>query len=194
MTTSAAFDAALASPRPRIGVYFRLMIDPVARLWLGIGDCKAGIDATDGAGATYRGLGALLDVPAFQQMLNGAADRIEFKLSGVSARIRDMAASEADTVKGVALNIGIGVFDQDWQQIDQPVWIKRLLIDYLSVAGDATSRSISISARTIFTGRRRPGLSYFTDAEQQARSAGDRFCELAVTLTQTESKAWPRFT
>jgi hypothetical protein len=192
--TTAAFDAALADARPRIGIYFRLMISPVARLWLGIGDCLAGIDATDGVdGSVYRGLGAVLDVPAFQQMVNGAADRIEFKLSGVSQRVRDMAASESETVKGVALNIGIGVFDKDWQQIDDPTWIKRLEVDYLSLAGDAGMRSVSISARTIFTGRRRPGLSYFTDREQQTRSAGDLFCARTALYSADYGKTWPQF-
>ena len=50
----------------------------------------------------------------------------------------------------------------------------------LSIEGDVTTRTVSLSTRTMFTKRRRPGLSFFTDGEQQQLSPGDRFCENAV--------------
>lgn len=196
-TISTEFALALAGNAPRIGVFFRLMLDTPIRLWLGIGDCEAGIDATDGAGATYSGLGELRNVPAFQQMVNGTADRIDFKLSGVSQRVATMASTEATDVKGVALNIGLGVFDDDWQLIDNPVWLRRLIVDFLSVDfaqdGEGLLYTVGLSARSIFTGRRRPGLSFFTDAEQQSRSAGDKFCEHTTRYQQNVDKVWPRF-
>jgi hypothetical protein len=196
--TTAAFDAALKSGNPRVGIFFRLAIDPPFRMWLGIGDCQAGIDAADGAGAIYLGLGEVVGLPAFQQVLNGAADRIDIKLSGVSQRIIDTATMEADEVKGVPLNIGVGVFDEDWQLVGAPVWIKRLIVDYLSISGDGggpdrpAMRTVSLSARTIFTARRRPGLAFFTDSDQQQAHPGDRFCENAVHYSRQVSKTWPR--
>jgi hypothetical protein len=200
---TAAIDAALGSGNPRVGVFFRLGITmadgELFRMWLGIGDCEAGIDAEDGAGEIYKGMGEMLNVPAFQQLINGVAERVTFQLSGVPSRAVQLAAGEADDVKGVPLNVGLGVFDQDWQLVDQPVWLRRYIVDFLTVARQQQGTeeaiyTVSLSTRSIFTGRRRPGLSFFTDEDQQRRSAGDRFCEHARRYAQLEAKAWPKTT
>jgi hypothetical protein len=196
---TAAFDAALASGSPRIGIFFRLGIEPPFRMWLGVGDCEAGIDAEDGDGEIYTGRGEMLNVPAFQQLLNGAAERVAFTLSGVPPRAVELAAGESDTVKGVALNVGLGVFDADWQLVEAPIWLKRFVVDYLTLARQQQGTeeavyTLGLQARSIFTGRRRPGLSFFTDEDQQRRSPGDRFCEHARRYAREESKAWPKTT
>jgi len=198
---TAAFDAVLASGAPRIGIFFRLGIampdGGPFRMWLGIGDCEAGIDAEDGAGEVYSGQGEMLNVPAFQQLINGAAERVTFTLSGVPQRAAQLASSESDDVKGVPLHVGLGVFDQDWQLVESPVWLKRFIVDFLSVSrqqqgSEEAVHTIALSTRSIFSGRRRPGLSFFTDEDQQRRSPGDRFCEHARRYAAGEAKAWPR--
>lgn len=190
-------DQALASGAPRIGVFFRLGITPPARLWLGIGDCQAGIDATDGAGATYSGLGQILDVPRFNQLINGAADRVEFSLSGVSSQIVSLATDGADEVKQAPLLVGIGLFDPNWQLIAQPTWVRRFVVDYLGVSVEQDDngfvRTVKLSARSFMTGRRRPNITYFSDHDQQALHPGDRFCERTAIYTNTTQKVWPRY-
>lgn len=194
MTT---LDAKLKSGNPRLGIFIRLGLVPPARLWLGIGDCRAGIDADNGDGEIYSGLGEIINLPAFQQLINGVAERVEFKLSGVAQRAVQLAASEADDVKGVPLLVGLGVFDDDWQPVAQPTWLRRYTVDFLSIEQDSgpegAVRTISLSCRSFLTARRRPGLSYFTDAEQQARSPGDRFCERAVHYSNDVIKVWPQY-
>jgi hypothetical protein len=166
-------------------------------MWLGVGDCFAGIDATDGSGATYKGMGEMLNVPAFQQLINGVAERVQFTLSGVPSRVVELAADDSDAVKGAPLNVGLGVFDADWQLVEDPIWLKRFVVDFLTLqrqqqgAEDAVY-TVALSARSIFTGRRRPGLSFFTDEEQQRRSPGDRFCEHVRRYAREENKPWPR--
>lgn len=191
------YDEALASPNPRVGIFFRLEIDPVFRLWLGIGDCEAGIDATDGSGATYSGLGEIINVPAFQQLINGAADRVSFALNFVSQEVAALASRDANEVKGVTLMMGFGLFDGDWQLIADPTWLRRFTVDYLTVSKEATAGdavwSLSLQARSFLTGRRRPGLSYFTDADQKARYPTDRFCERASLYSADVVKTWPKF-
>ncbi len=54
-------------------------------------------------------------------------------------------------------------------------------------------RSIEISVGTLFTGRRRRGLSYLTDRDQQARHPGDKICERTVLYSSENEKVWPRF-
>lgn len=200
-----AYDTALAAGAPRVGVFFRLEVDPVFRFWLGIGDCQAGIDATDGAGASYSGLGQMVGLPALQQLVNGAADRVEFKLSYVSQRVAALASAEHSDVKGASFRVGLGLFDAQWQLIQQPQWLKSFVIDFLSIERDQTQGeavwtltqgeavwTLSLSARSLFTGRRRPGLGFWTDADQQARHSGDKFCQRSVLYSVDVQKAWPK--
>jgi len=188
---------ALASNAPRLGIFLRLHIDPIARLWLGVGHARVGIDATDGTGAIYKGLGEILDLPAFTQLINGSADKVEFSLNGVSQDIVQMASSEADDVKGVALLVGLGCFDHDWQLIASPTWLRRFTCDYISVQQTqdlgSTVRTVTLHARTFLTGRRRPTLSYWTDYEQTLAHPGDRICQRTVLYTGETQKKWPRF-
>lgn len=194
---SLTYDQALASPSPRMAIFFRLDVTPAVRLWAGPGTCEAAIDAADGAGAPYLGFGALLNLPVLQQLVNGAADRVAFNLSGVTPRIAQLAASEQADVRNAPLMVGFGLFGADWQLIQQPSWLRRLTVDYLSVSRDQTGDqavwTVSLSARSFLTGRRRPGLSYFTDNDQQRRSSGDKFCQWATLYSQEVSKAWPRY-
>jgi hypothetical protein len=192
-----AFETALASGSPRIGIFFRLGIDPPFRMWLGIGHVRAGIDAADGAGEIYSGMGEMLNVPAFQQLINGVAERVTFQLSGVPQNVVQLASGGADEVKRAALNVGLGVFDAEWQLAGQPIWLKRFTVDFLTVqrqqqGSEEAIYTVALSARSIFSGRRRPGLSFFTDDEQQRRSPGDRFCEHVRRYSRDVSKAWPR--
>lgn len=189
------YDQALASSAPRIGIFLRFGFASPVRLWLGIGNITATIDATDGSGATYSGIGEVVGLPALQQLINAKAERVEFRLSGVSQSAVSMATTEADDVKGIALNVGVGVFGADWQLVQEPTWVRRLIIDYLSTSTESTEagqvRTVSVSARSAFTGRRRPTLSFYTDAEQRQRSADDRFCERASLYSSETIKAWP---
>lgn len=186
-----------SSSNQRVGVFFRLGITPPARIWLGAGDCEAGIDATDGDGATYSGLGQILDVPRFNQLVNGAAERVELSLSGVSSTVLTLASNGADEVRQAPLYLGIGLFDANWQLVAAPVWIRRFVVDFLSVEiqpdESGVLRTVKLSVRSFLTGRRRPALVYFSDHDQQTLSPGDHFCERTSLYTNTTQKVWPRF-
>lgn len=182
----------------RIGVFFRMATTPLIRLWLGVGDCRVGDNAYDDGGATYSGLGQLLGVPAVTQLINGTAERVSFQVSGVSQELLAKASADSDLVRGVMVNLGIGIFGPDWQQLGVPKWLFRGSADFMTVSqasGDdgAITRTIELSVGSRMTGRRRAGLSYLTDQDQQARSSGDRFCERTVLYTNTINKVWPRF-
>jgi hypothetical protein len=192
-----AFDDALSAGTTRVGVFFRLAIPTPFRFWLGIGDCRAGIDSSDGTGEIYTGLGEILTVPAFQQLINGTADRVSFEMSGVNQRIAQMASQEADDVKGVELKLGLGVFDSRWQIIESPIWLRTFVVDYLTIkreqqASGEANWTVALAARSLLTGRRRPVLAYWTHNDQQARSPTDLFCQRVALYSVDVSKAWPR--
>lgn len=203
---NAAELAELDADTQRIGVFFRLDTDPVVRLWMGVGDCDAGINAYDFFGGTYSGLGQLLDVPTVQMLINGIADRVTFNLSGVSADVVNLARSEASATLRKAVALGIAIFDRDWQKLGVIRWLFRGVADSLTVAqasqsdsagGVAFSRTVQLSVGSLFTTRRRRGFSFLTNFDQQGRAPGpppDRICERTVLYSNSNTKVWPRFT
>ncbi|WLB43013.1 hypothetical protein QIH93_20925 [Bradyrhizobium ottawaense] len=192
--------AALASGVVRIGIFFRLDVapDPV-RLWLGFGNIAPGADVLDPGGALYRGLGELRDVPAFKQLLNGTAERVEFTLSGVSGGLLEIASGDdSEAIKGCAATLGFGLFGNSWSALLGGVhWCAYYAADYLQIAQSESEggfvRSIALSCGTRFTGRRRPSYGYFSDQDQQARFPGDLFCSLAKNYAHGYNKTFPVF-
>lgn len=197
MTLSEAELAALDSGVQHIGVFFRLAVDPVLRLWLGVGDIEPGLNALEGSGVTYNGAGKLRDVPSLQQLINGQASRVTFTLSGVSDDILALAES-ADEVKLKSCSIGFAIMDRNWQLIGEVHWLWRGIADFLAMdltgSADGTiTKTAALQVGSQMTGRRRRGLSYFTDQDQQTRSPGDRCCERVTLYSQGVTKVWPRF-
>lgn len=193
--------AILESGMQRIGVFFRLATDPVVRLWLGIGNIEPGVNVLDLTGATYQGFGEIQNVPEFNQMINGAAQRVEFSVSGVSGDILAIASGgDAEAVKGKQVSVGLGIFSTDWSLLGSVKWFANYTADYLSVQQSPTDdpkqpvvRTVTLSCGSLMTGRRRPERSYFTDADQQARYPGDLFCNLVGRYAHGFNKAWPQF-
>lgn len=179
----------------RIGIFFRLAVTPVQRLWLGTG-LVAVKDVIDTDGAVYRGFGELSNLPVVSQLLNGVADRYEFAVSGVKAEATQMAALESDDVRGARVNLGLGFFDEDYQFAGL-VFMFEGECDYLKVtlAPSETGESwgIALSVGSAMTGRRRKSQSTFSDPDQQLRHRGDRFCERAQRYSQGVAAEWPHF-
>jgi hypothetical protein len=200
MELSAAEVAALEGGAVRVGVFFRLALDAgPLRLWLGIGKIEPGVNVLDLTGAEYLGAGEIVDVPVVNQLINGVAERVSFRLSGVSESILPLADAEnRAAVKGRAVNVGVALFGNDWQLLGSVKWLWRGVADYLSASqegasepGGQTVRAVELSVGSLMTGRRRAGLSYLTDADQHRRSPGDRFAERTARYSQESTKKWP---
>lgn len=198
---NAAELAVLESGTQRIGYFWRLDIDPVVRLWLGVGDIRPGVNIYDADGSVYKGLGQITALPPFKQLTNGAAERITFVLSGVSGKVLQAAASgHPEQVKGKRVASGFAIMGQDWSLLGPVRWPANYTADYLSIEQDVVEspsdpvvRSVSLSCGTLLTGRRRPGYAYFSNQDQQARFPGDRFCERTPVYGNGFNKAWPIF-
>lgn len=192
--------AALNSDLQRIAVFFRLATDPVVRVWLGVGRCAPGSNSLDVTLEEYSGLGELSDAPAFQQLINGEAERVEFSMSGISAKVMALAASESESVRNKQTNLGFAIMDRDWQMIGPVHWCWNGYADFVSVdiapadgPNGTTIRSAKLSVGSTFTNRKNHKFSFWTDPDQQGRAPGDRFCERVVKYSQYIQKIWPRF-
>lgn len=172
----------------RRSILFRLAVDPVARLWSGHGDLDVQPDLIDPDGARYRGVGALIDIPALKLLTNGAADRLDFTLSGVSAYVQRLAQEDAPEVRNALVLIGEQSFDADWQTAGAPVWIWRGLADVLvtesTESDEGRQRLIRLSVRSADTRRNDPQPAWFTDADQRRRSPTDAICSHVSKISQ----------
>jgi hypothetical protein len=192
--------AALYSGVQNIAAFWRLETNPVIRLWLGFGNIQATANVLDPAGAIYQGFGEIRDLPEFTMMINGAAERVEFTLSGVSGAVFNLANNaDADNVKGARVSVGIGIFNAAWQLLGEPHWMANYRADFLATRQSPTDASsnvvrvVTLSCGTLLTSRRRPGLSYFSNPDQQARSPGDTFCDHTPRYATNFNKKWPTF-
>jgi hypothetical protein len=190
--------AVLASGQQSIAIFFRMETNPIIRLWLGFGNIYASGDVVDPGGATYNGFGEIVGLPDFNQLINGAAERVEFTMSGVDGPIATIAANEANDVKGKIVLVGLGVFDTNWQLLGAPHWFSRYTADFLQIDRHLTTdgkhvATITLSCSTRFTGRRRPSFGYFSHQDQQARYPGDLFCQYVTNYALGFQKEWPVF-
>lgn len=192
--------AALESGAQRTGVFFRLDTDTPVRIWLGIGKIKPGVNAYDLAGAVYEGFGEIQNVPAFKQLINGAAERVEFSVSGVSGNILQIASGgDSEQVKGKRVAVGFALMGPTWKLLGAIKWCANYTADYLAIEQTPDDpmqpviRTVKLSCGTLLTARRRPGLSYFSDPDQQARFSGDLFCQRTSVYANGFTKTWPRF-
>lgn len=200
MTFNDAELEVLYSSVQNIAAFFRLETDPVIRLWLGFGNIFASANVLDPSGAVYQGFGEITNLPEFTQMINGAAERVEFTLSGVSGDVLQLAAGgDADSVKGKRVSVGVGIFSSEWELLGAPHWMANYRADFLSIKQEPTDQSsnvvrvVTLSCGTLLTSRRRPALSYFSDEDQVARYPGDRFCYYTPKYATNFNKQWPTF-
>lgn len=172
----------------RRSILFRLAADPIARYWSGYGPLDVTGDAIDPDGARYLGAGALLDVPALKALVNGAADRLDFLLSGVSAETLRLAQEDAASVKDALVLIGEQGFDANWQADGDPIWVWRGYADVLAI--DSTDgergrqRVIKLSVRAGDTRRSDPQPAYYTDPDQRRRSPTDAIFSHVAKISQ----------
>jgi len=154
----------------------RIASDPPARLWSGFGNLEIPADIVEPSPAVYLGAGELLNVPDFQALINGVAERIEFTVSGVSDETLRLALEDAPSVRRAAVHIGRVDFDESWSILGVE-WEAVFVADYLAVESQAGNggreRTIKLSVSHGETGRSYSPRAYFTDADQRERSATD---------------------
>lgn len=157
----------------------RVDCDPPALLWSGLGPLAVPADAVIPApGETALGAGQLIDVPDFQQLIGGTAERIDITFSGVDEETIRLALEDAPSVRGARVDVGTVQFDSDWQILSVE-WENTFEARSLTVSrpqaseGSAIVRSISLTIVQGSTTRSRAKLAFFTDADQRRRSSDD---------------------
>lgn len=167
--------------------------DTERRWWAGFGDLNAG-------GQTWQGTGSMIQIDGLEQALGTNAPRTTFTLSGVDSAIITLARQSSARVKDRACQVYIQFFEiapggdaMPWAPLDQPYTIWSGIMDQMTYGSEgASQRRVSLTAESIWTGRRRPAYGFWTDRDQNARFPGDRGLEQVVNLVNKTIR-WPTF-
>lgn len=171
----------------------RIATNPVVYVWTGNGLLDTPADAVDLSGATWRGAGRIIQLPALKALINGVSERVGFTLSGVSADTLRLAQEDKDEVDGADVRIGSVEFDAQWQLTGPIAWEWRGTADTLTVesaAGEDGSRvrTIALSVAAIDNRRANPRYTFWTDAAQRLRSSDDAFCDHVAQISNSVSR------
>jgi hypothetical protein len=210
-------EAAFRAAR-NFGLFFRLSLpvttdgDMTVRIWAGVGNYPVraattdtpftGMESIDAAGDIYYGAGLLSDdqLPALEILLNGLADRVDFSLNSIPAQIISKIDESAPSVKGRDARLGMAPLDDNWQPVTpiKSLWFG--IADFWSVKMDALEddrkpaiRQLILSVGSGLTGRSRPRLVSFTDAQQRIRYPTDAFFSRVTRYVTTYTVKWPDF-
>jgi hypothetical protein len=167
------------------------------RLWLGFGNIEPGVNVYDLTGANYRGFGEIQNVPAFKQLVNGKAERVEFTVSGVSGEILTVIASGVTTCRTGQGQAGLCRLCADGAAMGAAR--RGALVRQLrrGLSGDCAAtpddpfgsvvRTVTLSCGTIMTGRRRPSYSYFSPIRTSRRATRRPVLRAHAALRQQDS-------
>lgn len=167
--------------------------DTPRRWWMGYGDLNAG-------GHTWQGTGTFIEIDGLDQALGTVAPQTTFTLSGVDATVVTLARQSSARVKDRACQVYIQFFEiapggdqMPWAPLDEPYAIWSGIMDQMTYGADGPSqRRVTLTAESIWTGRRRPAYGFWTDRDQNGRFPGDRGLEQVVNLVQKTIR-WPVF-
>ena len=147
------------------------------RLWNGSGP----LPTNDGQ--TWEGIGGIGSISGLQQAINGASPPLDFTVSGVDSDFAARAKADRASWFNQPVLVYWQFFDENWQCLDMPMPFRFGRMKTLSAdrkwddSGKHHVHTVSIRAEGLFIDQRRPRYGFYTDADQQGRSPGDRFCE-----------------
>jgi hypothetical protein len=179
-------------PVYRRTILFRLECDPILRLSSGFAPMRVPANARDMSAEVYKGGGDLLSVPAIRQYINGASDRLEVSLSGVSEETLRLLKEDRPSVRNAAADFGWAMHDENWAIVDV-IWKRRGFADVPTISSEdgeqGRTRTISLSIRADDTFRSNPQPAYWTAADQRLRSSDDAIfnnvAQISLGMTRT---------
>lgn len=167
---------------------FMDFVDAPRRWWPGFGSLVVG-------GQTWQGTGELISVDGLEQPMGTAAPQTTFTLSGVDSAIVTLARNSSDKVKGRRVVVYVQFFNLDgtqaWVPLDSPAAVWTGKMDQMKYAAQGpASRSVTVTAESLWVNRSRPPFGLYGNADQIARFPGDRGLEQVSDLVNKTIR-WP---
>lgn len=181
-----------------LGIYVRVETDPPLRLWSGLNPIDHVMPPIHVATETYLPV-RMLAVPELDMIINQVAARADITLEGISIEAADEIAGLGLDVVGCLVNFGFANHDKHWQPVTPIRSMAEGVADFWAMgqpavtAGQAPTRTLSLSVGFGETGRKRARRVAYSDTQQQARYPGDTFCKDVPRYHRGYAIAWPRF-
>ena len=142
-------------------------------------------------GDEWLGAGELISVSGLQQARGLEATPATFTLSGVDETLLSYAANSAAEVTNRRCAVYLHFMTEGGVPLDSKIaiWVGRM--DVMRFTADVGRQSITLSAESLFSKRKRAPHGYQTDADQQVRWPGDTGFEFMAALRYKTTK-WLR--
>jgi hypothetical protein len=189
---SAEQAAALKGTTVHLAVLVEMQfLSKTVRLWTGDGRIEVAGEIWDGAGAgaSIEGLDGLRDTDS---------NAVTFGLSGVDPSILSIALGERTDVAKQPVYVWAQLFQPDMSLIGAriPLWwgrMQRMRIKSEGATDDQGElRQIFLEAENPWLSRSRPENGNYSDAEQNRRSPGDKFCRF-TGRQRDKPLTWPNW-
>lgn len=144
-------------------------------LWNGFGL----LDTKDGK--VWNGLKGFGRISGIASTMGGKAPELIFTLSGVDDEFAAKAKGEATEYFNRGAIVYDQFFDDEWGLLDVPFAVSFGLMRKLTSTREASDggfvRTVSISAESPFSAKKRAKFAYLTPQDQRNRHAGDAFAD-----------------
>lgn len=149
-------------------------------------------------GNIYQPMYGMASIEGLSQSSDGSSSNFTVTVSGLpeQAGTDFLAAALADTdeVNQRIITLSLVLFDEDWQPVGSPLPLRYGFMQPPKVSrtpateSDGAVQTIVIEAEDIFFNRARPAYGRNNDADQQARSPGDKFFGFVASLVNKTVK------
>lgn len=174
---------------------FALFTSEPALFWTGHGELDLPADAIFPTPVVVPGGGGLVNLPELEQLINGTAQRVEVRLSGVSEEAVRLAVEETPDIYGAPAFIGRVQFDEAWKVAGPVAWEwtgegRGLIISGDDAGAQGRSRTITLKLAAGDTTRSRARMAFFTDADQRRDFPDDDFFSHVAGINAGTSRRW----
>jgi len=183
-----------------IGIFLRLATTEVLRVWLGVNDIPSGMDSVDpDTNQIYYGGGRLKDIPNLEAVINGIADRAEFRLSGIDPVTASKIEMDTWDVRGKAFHVGITTLDEKFQPMSSIIPMMTGRASFLTegsppVTGTANPTAwIGLSVGFGITTRARNSQALWSPPHHKSYHPTDLFCDNTARNERGAEPVWPRW-
>lgn len=183
----------------RRSIFLHLETETPLAVWSGVGSIAAQIRDVTIGDVTFRGGALLTGMDTIRQIINGAAERIDFTLPGVDAQAAALIEEGAEQVQGKLLHIGLAFFDEGWNLVTKIIPVGRCTADTVSYnlnrqasREQPRTADVSLSCHYGEVDRSRARQVYWTAAHQRLVDPLDKSCNYVYSLQKDHTLKWPR--
>lgn len=160
--------------------FLAVRVDTPDPVYVFTGRGKMTFADADGTDRDWIGAGDVASIDTIGEANDGSATGFKATLFSVPGEFRDDIADQA--VPGVKLDVGIGAFDETYQNLEGFAWLNRYKLDDYKIADGGDQLSVQISGENRSIDQKRAAIKRLTDEYQQRQHPGDKFLQFVSQM------------